>query len=424
VKRHPAWLVACLGLTLASAAGSSGFGVFQHGGRGTAQAGALTARADDPSALHYNPAGIAFLDGLQILAGLDFSAPRDDFQSHVTPASATSGGASGSDRFSAKHQINPPPALYLTWKAAAGSRWAFGMGVDTPFWNNVEWLPVAFPLRGENWQTQMLLFEFHPVVAYRLGERWSVAGGARYFRGDFEAARETRLGEGGPTFDPLAANKQARGTGAGFAFDLAVLRRAERWGVGASLRGGAAIDGRATIQVGTEGHLPAPAVLTAERRAPRRLGVELPLELRAGGWYSVSPRVRLEVDAALARWSATENRLPWLPVCPSQSGCEAAGERPWDDTLSLRLGAEGRLTDHWVLSGGLAAEPSPVPSSRAEPGFPRGDAVVYALGVGYNFPALSFDLGYSLHDHDPVRQTRGNFSSHDQVFAVSARWRR
>jgi len=422
MMRRSNFPVFALGLTLAPAAWSSGFSVFQHGGRGTAQAGALTARADDPSAVHFNPAGIAFLDGIQVLAGLDFSAPRDDYRSRVT---AASGGATAGTRFSAKHQINPPPAVYLAWKPAAGSgRWAFGVGVDAPFWNNIEWLPIGFPLRGENWKTQMLLFELHPVVAFKLDQRWSVAGGLRYFHGSFEAARETRLGPASQPFDPLAANKIAKSSGDGVGFDLAVLRRAERWGFGAALLSAASIDGNATIEVGTEGHLPAAGTLAAERRAPRRLGVELPLEVRLGGWCSAGPKIRLELDAALARWSATENRLPWLPVCPLGQNCEAPAERRWDDTLSLRFGVEGRLSEHWVLAGGLAAEPSPVPASRVEPGFPRGDALVYALGATYNFPAVSFDLGYSFHDHDPVRQGSGTFSSRDQVFAVSARWRR
>ena len=74
-------------------------------------------------------------------------------------------------------------------------------------------------------------------------------------------------------------------------------------------------------------------------------------------------------------------------------------------------------------------EPSPVPGSTIEPGFPRGDAMVYAAGFSYNFPHISFDVGYSLHQHDePRRQqpgaaepraSRGTYSSRDQVFGPS-----
>src|SRR5688572_19494246 len=68
-------------LAVGSAAEASGPLLFQHGARGAAQVGAFTARADQPLAITYNPAAIARLEGLQFQAGLDFTAPRDDYKS-------------------------------------------------------------------------------------------------------------------------------------------------------------------------------------------------------------------------------------------------------------------------------------------------------------------------------------------------------
>ena len=46
-----------------------GFRLLDQGANATAQGAAFSAQADDPSALHYNPAGMTQLPGLQVYAG-------------------------------------------------------------------------------------------------------------------------------------------------------------------------------------------------------------------------------------------------------------------------------------------------------------------------------------------------------------------
>src|SRR5918992_4072120 len=114
--RHPRRVVLlCLLAALAGAplAYASGFGLFQHGGRAMGQAGAFTARASEPSALTFNPAGITRLDGFQLQAGLDFNNADDEY-------------ISDSGTFAANHVIQFPPSLYMTWKSRNSpfaSRW-------------------------------------------------------------------------------------------------------------------------------------------------------------------------------------------------------------------------------------------------------------------------------------------------------------
>ena len=69
---------------------------------------------------------------------------------------------------------------------------------------------------------------------------------------------------------------------------------------------------------------------------------------------------------------------------------------------------------------------------RIEPGFSRGDATVYALGASYNFPQISFDIGWSMHQMQSRNATGqdlrdpaivGRYSTRDQAYAASVRWR-
>src|SRR3954451_20452381 len=123
-------LAAALGASLAAA---SGFGLFQDGARAIGQAGAFTARASDPSALFYDPAALPKRTGGQLEAGLAMNTPTTDYTSQT-----------GS--FQARHIIQFPPAIYLTWRPQRGP-FALGLGYDSPFNDSLNWQPALFPGR-------------------------------------------------------------------------------------------------------------------------------------------------------------------------------------------------------------------------------------------------------------------------------------
>jgi long-chain fatty acid transport protein len=407
----------------AAPAAASGFGLFQHGGRATGQVGAFTARASDPAALTYNPAAITRLPGLQLQAGLDFNNADDEYTS-----------ATGS--FSADHLINFPPALYLTWKPGGASRWALGLGLDAPFWSNQDWIPVAFPGRFLTRQFKLQVFELHPVVAYEIDDSWSVGGGIRYLYGTQEegfnqlAVVPRPPGEIGTLVVEVEANGKARVDA--LAWDLALHYTKPAWGWGLVLRSAAELEGSGDVSY-TLRNMPSPPQDLAQRFRDSSVdqSFDLPAELRGGFWFAPYPELRIELDAAYQRWSDLDDAV----FLPSPDALGAGGRttfRNWDDVVSLRLGIEGDVTDTFALFGGVALEPSPVPDENLEPGFSRGDALVYGVGFSYNLPQLSFDVGYSFHDHDDrgaigqelfELDRRGTYNAHDQVWAASARWR-
>src|SRR5512136_1934648 len=71
-------LAACLLLVPASSFGA-GFALFEHGARAVAMGGAFGATADDPTALYFNPAGIAFQKGSSMAAGVFFITESSTF---------------------------------------------------------------------------------------------------------------------------------------------------------------------------------------------------------------------------------------------------------------------------------------------------------------------------------------------------------
>ncbi len=406
---------------------ASGFGLFQHGGRGAAQAGAFVARADDPSAVRSNPAALARLAGFQLEAGLDFAAPKDQFDSEGR-----------SDL--AHHTIQFPAALYATWKPKKlQAPLTFGLGLDSPYWTIENWDTALFPGRFDTLRQEATFFELRPTVAWAIDERWSLGGSLRYVRGAFETSfATTEHFLGAPQLLVVAEiDGEAAAKVDGLGLDIGLQYTAPNWGLGAVVGSGVALDGSGDIRYDPrEPFDNAAAEADFHRRfagSSVAMNFELPPTLTAGLWCALSDAFKLEADVAWSGWSALDRSRIEIAADPYSPPPPALDRRrDWKDVVSLRLGAEWTLSEAWALGAGIAREPSPVPDSTVEPGFPQGDAIVFALGASYNLPGLSFDAGYSFYrysDRDAALRgfdfpVRGTFGGRAQVFSVSARWRR
>jgi long-chain fatty acid transport protein len=395
-----------------------GFGLFQHGGRGAAQAGALVARADDPAAVRYDPAAMVDFDGLVLQAGLDFQI------TDLEHSSALTGSAD------AKHEIQFTPAVYLGWKRRADARWALGLSVDSPYWTLNEW-QAGFAFGRSSRKSEVTLYELRAAAAWALAPGWSAGVALRHVTG---TRQETVLAEfphpSAAGTVPLTADAESTVDGGGFA--LALRRASERWGWALRFESEIELEGDGDLVFRPDGFLPGDVPGFDSVYATRGVTQEflLPQTLTAGVWMALGARTRVELDVEHARWSALERTA--VRFAGGGELALLAYERRWDDTTSLRLGGEHRFDSGWRLAAGVALEPSPVPDATRDFAFPQGDAIVYAIGGGYDLPAISFDFGWSLHDHDaaaapgteigiPSRSPR--FSASGDVFAVSARWR-
>lgn len=409
---------------------AAGFALFQHGGRGAAQTGAFVARADDPSAVRSNPAGVARLDGVQFAAGLDFQAPADELDS-----------PGRTDR--AHHIIQFPAALYATWKPKdLAVPLAFGLSIDAPFWTITNWDTALFPGRFDTIRQETSLFELRPTVAWAIDERWSLGGSLRYVRGGFETSFATlETFNGAQGLVPAEITGEAASQVDGLGFDLGVQYSARRWGLGAVVSSGVSLEGSGDID-----YFPRDPFTnaTAEAAFARRfvsssasMNFELPPTASVGVWWGFGDRLQVEADLVWSGWSALDRTRIGISRNPYASDFFGAPpaldrRRDWSDVVSLRLGAEWDLSPMWSLGGGLAFEPSPVPDATIEPGFSQGDTTVLAFGASCNLEGLSFDAGYSFHQSDDRKASLdgydfpypGTFSGRAQVFSISARWRR
>jgi long-chain fatty acid transport protein len=425
-KRFIALSVLSLALWLALVPGpaaASGFGVFQHGGIGTGEAGALTARAEAPSALTYNPAAITGLPGFQVQAGLDFSNTSNHYDDPY-------------GIFTSRHIIDFPPAVYLTWKAKE-SPLALGFGVDAPFWSKVNWQEANFPNRLLKRQFELELVEAHPVAAWDLGEGWSAGAGLRYDYGSEIQGDNRRIPVtlGGLPTTTVEFERQDEATVNGVSWDAAIHYGSPVWGWGAVYRDALRVKGDGSADY-TPRDVAVPGLESLVRSAfpsgRARQSFELPREVRTGAWVAPYPELRLELDLAWQEWSHLHSTSVEYHPDTLLDGPTVTTPRTWKDTYGVRLGIEGDLTDALVAYGGVSREQSPVPARNLLPDFPRGDAIVYALGASYNFPRISFDMAFSIHQQganrtaiaEPVNPgVTGSYRGNDKVWSAAVRRR-
>lgn len=406
------------GLLAASGAYASEWNLFEHGGRATGQAGAFTARGVDPTTLTYDPAAITQLPGLQLEVGLDFDLPKDNYHSST-------------GTFSAKHDIVFPPLLYVTWKPQNGP-FAFGLGVDSPMWSLENWNPAFnFPGRFITRSFSLQLLEAHPVVAYDLGDGYSVGAGLRYDYGYLQQGEEvddTVTPGTGPQEISRSANAWVSGVG----WDLSVHYGSPVWGWGAVYRSQSKLTGTGTALYKFHDAEFNEGNGTAFPNGRDSQAWELVPEERAGIWVAPYPELRLELDVSHQQWSNEPDTVVSYSPNPAPFADPQVRVRNWKDTNSIRLGAEGNVTDAWMIYGGAAYEESPVANGNVEPGFPRANAYVAAFGLSYNLPNISFDAGGSYYFYQDRTTTgqeplnpaiAGTYASNDRVWAGSIRWR-
>src|SRR5882672_5480497 len=121
-------LMACL---LSATAFGAGFSIFEQGAKASGMAGAFVATADDPSAIFYNPAGIANQRELAVLAGATFINFTNEFTGD--PNSPVTAGVEGKYN---RHTFVPPNMYAIV---PIGNNLTVGVGVFVDWGLRTDW---------------------------------------------------------------------------------------------------------------------------------------------------------------------------------------------------------------------------------------------------------------------------------------------
>ncbi|MCX6120588.1 MAG: outer membrane protein transport protein [Ignavibacteriales bacterium] len=387
-------LIVCIAL-------GGGYQLNEQGARAVGMGGAFVARASDPSAIYFNPAGMTSLKGINVLGGFNLIMPSSTFKGVgvMQPVEA-----------SAKSQVFTPINVYGTYQA--NDRVTVGLGIYNPYGLGTEWDNLWGPaLNGaylgsmKSVKADIATWYFNPSFALKINDQLSVGWGVSYV---YATVTLTKNPLGIPT-----SLMEMTGTGKGWNANFgATYKPMDKLSIGLSYRASTNIEFTGDLKFsGMNVHIPGlPATYTYALLFPGGTGkatLPLPANLQVGAAYEIMPELTVEGDFQFVQWSAYKQLsiaitppviIPLPPPYPTLVGQGTiTQDKNWDDGFLLRAGAEYKYNADITLRGGLILDLTPQPASKTEPMLPDADRTDITLGGSYKInDNLSVDASYML----------------------------
>ncbi|MGV8074887.1 MAG: OmpP1/FadL family transporter [Syntrophobacteraceae bacterium] len=349
----------------------SGFALFEGSARGNALAGAMVGRADDPSALFYNPAGITQLPGLEIMGGSTFITSKMEVRTNAGASEKTT---------ETKNNLNFPPHFYTTYQFS--DRVWLGLAIFCPFG-----LSTTFP---ENWlgrfnsyNSECLSVTVNPNIAIKLTDRLSVAAG---FDGMwFDVTLESKAPLGAMELDQSAA-----GDSIGYGFNLAVHYKMLDWiSLGASYRSEVTQD----IDARFDFTPTVPPNLFRDTDASGTLN--LPDMLFLGIAFYPTKKLSWEVGAVWTRWSKFHDLEFSFEIPPVPGVYKSRTIKDWRDTWRFVTGIEYKATDLLDLRAGYIFDQEAIRDRYVDYVVPLNNRHFFSFGPGFHFGKWNVDFSYT-----------------------------
>jgi len=395
-------------LLLSTSAFGAGFGLYEGSARGNVLGAGLTATADDASAVFYNPAGITQLKGTQTMIGLTGIYPQTDV---LTTGSITWSGAPGAavpgttgtgtnDTGSTDNWWIPVHA-YITQQI--NDKWWAGFGIFSRFGLGTQFDP-NWPGRYNSYYARIRSLELNPNIAYKVNEKFSVAGGLNLMYFDLKLEQKINAGTFGgaaTTYPTLPdANSSLKGDSWGWGFNLAMhYKPTEDWMLGISYRS------RVSQKI-TEGDADftkppqwaafgaTNALLLRDTKASG--GLHLPDEVFAGIAWKATPTVTLGGGVYWTRWSSYDKlQITYkLPIAPGVD--TVTKTKNWEDVYRFMVGGEWKFMPNWRASVSYAYDQEPINDQYADYLVPANDRNMLNAGLGWDYKNWTTDFSYTL----------------------------
>lgn len=358
------------------------FRILPQGASAIGQGNAFTAQADDPSAIHYNPAGMTQLQGMQVLLGTTLVGGS---VSYISPSGSSIQGDVGGTI-----AVPPPSNMYLTANLKDMGLEAFGdpvvgVGVTSPFGLNIRY-PNEAPFSSTVTTAQLPLLDIKPTIAIKLTDQLSVGLGADLYtfasfigEGHFEQKFNNPGIPGIPVGTPLEIN--GKDTAAGF--NVSLLYTPIRNAQGKPLVNiGVVYRSQATL------HLEGDFLVNGAQVAKTDFTLVLP-QVYSGGiaiWpvRNAHREWKLELDLDYIGWKSLDN----LDVRLS-NGATLPFPQNWRNSYMVMVGTEHRWlqVEHlpdWeiALRGGYIRSQTPIPEATFNPTVPESDFNAISVGLG------------------------------------------
>jgi long-chain fatty acid transport protein len=374
---------ALVALLLPAALVAGGFQLNEHGARAMAQAGAFCARASDPSAMFFNPAGLSYQRGFQFMAGATMIAPSYTYYGPTN--------LQRNDKWEMESQVFTPPNVYLanTWNDGMLKGLAIGVGLVTPYGLGTRW--------ADDWigksitrEIDLKTFFVMPTISYAVNDMLSVGVGANI------AFSSVKLRKAVTNFSP-EMNLELEGDGkTAFSWNAGVLfKPVETISIGVTYRAETKLEFD-----GTANFHPPTSLAALFPGGDVTTGINLPATYFVGVAWLPTEDLELELDYQGIGWSSYDKLAidfkDDATTNPVIKQADVSSPKNYKDAFIVRLGGEYKLPILGLkLRAGYFYDHNPVPDEHLEPLLPDADRHGLNIGAGMNLlPNLTVDFAY------------------------------
>ena len=398
---------------------AAGLRVNEQGAKAMGMGNAFAAQADDPTALYYNPAGIAFLKGTQVsLGSLVISVPETEFTG-TTPLSGGNGTTSVFEK--AKKDLFIAPNLYATY-TMENIPLTFGLGINSIYPLAKSW-DDSSAFRSQIMNISVKPINFQPTVAYRFDSlNLAVAAGIDVTHAIVSLQKMAY--DGSAELGSLGVDGTA--TNVGWNAGLKWKPRPDlSFGVAYRSEVALHIDGSANFLATTPaGHtaigINAP---TADTRTRATSGasstITLPDSLTLGVAWQPTDKWTLEFDAERTGWSSFNNLL----INFHNPQMSAFNNNPiplsWKDVWAYKFGGQYALNKNIDLRAGYMYDTNPIPDSTLGAILPDADRHSFSFGTGIHVNNVAIDMAYMytyFTDRTVNNQNMTTFTGENGIF--------
>lgn len=380
----------------------------------TAQGGAFVARANNPSALYFNPAGLTQLSGNQISLGGNLIFPSTTYTGTV-------------GQFDMEEQVLHPTNLFYSHQVS--DKISLGFGYYRPYAFSSKW-ESDFVGRFICDTFSFKTYNYNAAVAYQATPEISVAVGISYIHGMLNFRNSLDLSnysqyyprvqdpEGFSHFDAKADN---------IAVNFGFLYKFDKfWTLGATYRSPMELEFSGNFDF----IIPESPAGTSANEAlnglfPDQTGsmkFKIPQVVVVGVSTTVVNHTTIEADIQWSGWSSFKD-LPVNYSTNTDSLSDKIIDRRWKNAFALRLGAEYEYKPTLLFRAGYYYDNSAIPGETLDPMLP--DALKQSIsgGVGIKWDMINLDAAYGLVFYEKRTEENqflsGSYESFAQVLSMS-----
>ncbi len=335
--------------------------------KATAVGEAFVVRADDPSAVAFNPAGLAQLRGEQ----LNLQATLcNAYTEHTAP---------GGESTDMEDRWQTVPALFFTSDLGRDDL-GVGLGISAPNGLSTEWDEESFA-RYVATYSDLVVVDISPALGVRIGESWLVGAGVNFYYSEAELRRMVDMGMLAGMPGQMDARSTLTGDGTAWGFNVGTIYHLNaRHSVGLVYHHAYTVDYDGDVNlVGSD--------------MPISAEIDFPTSVVVGYGYRPNEKWILEFNVDWTYWNDVDDirvdfDTPGVPDSIMAQGFE--------NTMAYKFGAEYACSDELALRCGYIYNENATPEENWRPSLPNTDTHFVTAGFGWTLDRLTLDGALQL----------------------------